>query len=269
LGNRYIKATHAFDGQERIIKIQLRAPRNAIGTYRRQVDGFRTVSKAWDSTTTANATQSNGVWDPFPANTSGLSETAAPCTCVDPRDSKVYHVNKRMAAILNPLIPFGQPQWEICLFGSSPAKYQVLASFNGWQFRGTCIDTTRDRWVCIINRPAATLEYLPLAGGALVALEVTGLTTTDPFISQYNGLCYDGDNDRYVLQLSPEVTASGLDEFWAVDPVTAVATYLGTSGTVNTTGGLAGFEFVPSLGGIFYAPDCNQPIWCIPTRQNP
>lgn len=119
-----------------------------------------------------------------------------------------------------------------------------------WQFHPSLIDASRNRWVyCDGTR----MSFVNLTTLAVTALNITGGANS----SDYSGLVYDTDNDRYLLLAGTTL--------WTINPTTGVSSALTTvpSAVNGTNGRLA---FFAASGGVAYQPSFASNTLFMPTR---
>jgi len=132
----------------------------------------------------------------------------------------------------------------------------VTGGAPAWQFRGSVIDASRNRWV---YSEGANLQFIDLTTLAYTTLAVTGdAGFAADSAATFHALMHDTDNDRYIL-----LATSG--NVYAIVPGTGVATKIATVAAA-TNGPLSRATYFPGLGGIAYLPNYASNILFMPTR---
>jgi hypothetical protein len=273
------------DGNDRLFFVEMKSPRGAVGgaNSRRQVDGFNLAINEWDNpiddTVVYPYTGVGTQWGDIPVKNG--NEFPEPAGCWDRRTGKFYRGAGYNLDIFDPFQPSNHWTSGITTPQSNGLFTFSGAQWNGYQGRGMCIDTLRDRIVTIQSTSATEcrIEWFPLAGGALSFINVSGIVNSpqagprvvsggvENVINFGNGLAYDEDNDRYVILLSPPLS-NGRDEWYGVHPTTGVATLIATM-EPGSWGRIQGaFGYVADLGCIISIPYATSNIVVLPTRQS-
>jgi hypothetical protein len=133
-----------------------------------------------------------------------------------------------------------------------------------WQFHGSLIDATRNRWVYC---EGGALQFIDLTTNIYSKVTVTGdANFAFDAGNSYSTLLHDLDNDRYLLFIgdsnaSPPVPG----RVYAINPTTAVATLIATiPAAFNGVNNRA--SYFQSLGGVAYLSDYSSNVLFMPTR---
>lgn len=190
------------------------------------VDGFRLTDRKWDP---------EGTWSRSP-----VPQTIAQTVAKHPVTEDVYAAHSGVFAKWTQ----ATGTWSIVNPGRGPQ----------WQFQGSVIDASRNRWVYM--DATKVLGLIDLRTYLYSTLPLTGIEGDAPFKS-YNAIVHDLDNDRY-LTISDE-------RVYAIDPTTGAATRIATV-PAPVNGVQSRFAYFRELGGVAYLPSFASPILFMPTR---
>src|SRR5688572_233823 len=190
------------------------------------VDGFRLADSKWDP---------EGTWSRSP-----VPQTIAQTVAKHPVTEDVYAAHSGVFAKWTQ----ATGTWSIVNPGRGPQ----------WQFQGSVIDASRNRWVYM--DATKVLGLIDLRTHLYSTLPLTGIDGDAPFKS-YNAIVHDLDNDRY-LTISDE-------RVYAIDPTTGATTKIATV-PAPVNGVQSRFAYFRELGGVAYLPSFASPILFMPTR---
>ena len=210
---------------------------NASAAATSHVDGFDLSTNTWDAA---------GTWQDSPLTMPGVLSVAK-----DPRTDDVYVAGYGKFAKWRAL----DATWQSFTPLRTPASWN-----SSWEFKGSCIDTKRNRWVSwngvMINSAVVpTLNMIDLSNLDGWYEPITGAYSGSA--DNYAGCVHDLDNDRYLV-------IKGTTLF-AVDPNTYVSTAVATvpAGENGVQSRLAYFQ---ELGGVAYLPTFESNVLFMPTR---
>jgi hypothetical protein len=217
------------------------------------VDSFNLDGNVWD----VSGTYPNN-FSPYP-DSPVVSPNGITAVCKHPTTGDVYIAAEYKFTKWSPLAP---TTYTAVLPGLTPI-------LGAWQAHGTCIDTIRNRWVCLysptaITTSSAVLKFINLSNNTHSELAVTMNGASFP-LNPYAQMVHDLDNDRYIFIHSFHNHATPCPVY-ALNPTTGVVTQISTM-TPNPYNGMNGrLAYVPSLGGVVCHPRYSSNVLFMPTR---
>jgi hypothetical protein len=245
--------THHIEPLNRVMNFTISGLWGNGGTTA-HVDAFQLDGNTWE----VSGSYPNN-FSPYPNSPTVAINTGITAVCKHPVTNDVYIAADYKFTKWSPLAPTTYTQ---VLPG-------LTTTLGAWQAHGTCIDTIRNRWVCLystgfITAAPAVLKYINLADGTHgeIAVSLNGAAFS---LNPYAQMVHDLDNDRYIFIHSFHSHATPCPVY-ALNPTTGVITQISTM-TPNPYNGMNGrLAYVPSLGGVVCHPRYSSHVLFMPTR---
>jgi hypothetical protein len=209
------------------------------------VDGYRIGDKRYDPA---------GTWAKSSIYTSSGANSFVPTAAKHPVTEDVYLGNNGIFQ-----------KWT-----QATGTWSSIPIYNppGWEFHGSVIDATRNRWVYC---DSGVLQFIDLNTWVVSTLPVTGVANFADIASQaYNTILHDLDNDRYLLIVGnsyngPDGQPPYPGRVYGINPTTGAATLVASiPAAFNGVNNRA--TYFQSLGGVAYLPAYDSNILFMPTR---
>ncbi len=223
-GSSFGAASHAFDG----------------------IDAYNVIAKQYDAA---------GTWPMAGMFVGPFPSSRVPTTAKHPTTEDVYMGNNGL------FTKWTQSTGLVSTFtvAGGPGGFPP-----SWQFHGSLIDASRNRWVYF---DGGAMQIINIVTGAYSAITVTGSATfAADAAGPYCTPVHDLDNDRYLLFVgNTNVSEPTPGRVYAVNPTTAVASLV-SSITAPTNGWCNRVTYFETLGGVAFLPDYDTNIQFMPTR---
>jgi hypothetical protein len=274
-GNQHIRAGKLPDGKERVCRFLDSAAYGLDGSgpaydYGSRLNTYNLTDGRWDvSGTYPNV---DTTWARVPLVDAYGANALRPTTCQDPRTDDVY-LSFAQAMVIFRVATATYEIWTSwpASQGGLPAypNFNQLQSWNSASSgQASCIDTTRNKIVCLLGREqigVTALQRVPLTADAngLRNTDYLALNASWSLAGEVNGagMIYDSDNDRYIVAADSAM--------YAIHPTSGVVTVLATGISGDTLHGYQGhlnrLAFFPDLHCVVLVAQYAADIYFLPT----